>query len=64
MSSAASHSAFTRDILRTVRGSLKRFVALATIMALGVTMLVGLRAACVVPASSIDRHLRSVLQSG
>ena len=43
MSSAASHSAFTRDILRTVRGSLKRFVALATITALGVTMLTGLR---------------------
>lgn len=54
MSSAASHSAFTRDILRTVRGSLKRFVALATITALGVTMLTGLRASCVDLRNSAD----------
>ena len=47
-------SAFARGILRTVRGSLKRFVALATITALGVTMLVGLRAACVDLRNSAD----------
>ena len=41
----------------TVRGSLKRFVALATITALGVTMLVGLRAACVDLRNSADASL-------
>ncbi len=46
MSAASLRSAFGRGILRTVRGSLKRFVALATITALGVTMLIGLGAAC------------------
>lgn len=51
---ARSRSAFTRDILRTVRGSLKRFVALATITALGVTMLTGLRASCVDLRNSAD----------
>ena len=49
-----SQSAFARGILRTVRGSLKRFVALATITALGVTMLTGLRAACVDLRNSAD----------
>ena len=39
-------SAFTKDIARTVRGTLKRFVALAVITALGVTMLTGLKASC------------------
>lgn len=48
-------SAFAKGILRTVRGSLKRFVALTTITALGVTMLVGLRAACVDLRNSADR---------
>ena len=48
-------SAFARGIARTVRGSLKRFVALTTITALGVTMLVGLRAACVDLRNSADR---------
>ncbi len=47
-------SASWRDILRTVGGSLRRFVALATITALGVTMLVGLRAACVDLRESAD----------
>ena len=47
--------AFAKGILRTVRGSLKRFVALTTITALGVTMLVGLRAACVDLRNSADR---------
>ena len=46
MAVPSSRSAFGKGVLRTVRGSLKRFVALATIMALGVTMLIGLRAAC------------------
>ncbi|WP_353652979.1 FtsX-like permease family protein [Olsenella sp. SW781] len=47
-------TAFSKDVLRTVRGSLKRFVALATITALGVTMLVGLRAACLDLRNSAD----------
>ncbi|MDM8271660.1 FtsX-like permease family protein [Thermophilibacter provencensis] len=47
-------NAFSLGILRTVRGSLKRFVALATITALGVTMLTGLRAACVDLRNSAD----------
>lgn len=46
--------AFSKGILRTMRGSLKRFVALATITALGVTMLTGLRAACVDLRNSAD----------
>ena len=37
---------FGRGILRTIRGSLKRFVALAVICALGTAMLVGLTVAC------------------
>ena len=47
-------NAFSKGILRTMRGSLKRFVALATITALGVTMLTGLRAACVDLRNSAD----------
>ena len=39
-------NAFTKDVLRTVRGTIKRFVALAVITALGVTMLTGLKASC------------------
>lgn len=49
-----SPRAFERGILRTMRGTLKRFVALATITALGVTMLTGLRAACVDLRNSAD----------
>ncbi|MBM6774340.1 FtsX-like permease family protein [Olsenella profusa] len=50
----AARSAFSQGVLRTVRGSLKRFLALATITALGVTMLVGLRAACADLRASAD----------
>ena len=50
----SSAPAFSKGILRTMRGSLKRFVALATITALGVTMLVGLRAACTDLRNSAD----------
>ncbi|WP_455136894.1 FtsX-like permease family protein [Thermophilibacter sp.] len=53
-SARSPRSAFARGVLRTVRGSLKRFVALATITALGVTMLVGLRAACTDLRESAD----------
>ncbi|HIZ19216.1 MAG TPA: FtsX-like permease family protein [Candidatus Olsenella stercoravium] len=55
MAARRDTSAFARGIARTVRGSLKRFVALTTITALGVTMLVGLRAACVDLRNSADR---------
>ena len=54
MAGTSSRNAFTRGILRTVRGSIKRFVALATITALGVTMLTGLRASCVDLRNSAD----------
>ena len=46
--------AFTKDILRTIRGSLKRFVSIAVICALGVTMLSGLSVACIDLRESAD----------
>ncbi|WP_144743512.1 ABC transporter permease [Enorma burkinafasonensis] len=39
-------TAFRKDIARTIRGNLKRFVSIAVICALGVAMFCGLRAAC------------------
>ena len=39
-------SAFAKDALRTVRGTLRRFLSIAAICVLGVTMLVGLTIAC------------------
>ena len=39
-------SAFAKDTLRTIRGSLKRFLSLAAICVLGITMLVGITIAC------------------
>ncbi len=39
-------SAYIKDILRTIRGNLKRFVSIAVICALGVAMFCGLRAGC------------------
>ena len=50
----APRSAFGIGVLRTVRGSLKRFVALATICALGVTMICGLKVACIDLRASAD----------
>ena len=47
--------AFGLGILRTMRGSLKRFVALAVICALGVTMICGLKVACIDLRASADR---------
>ena len=38
--------AYTKDVLRTVRGEKKRLLALMTISALGVTMMTGLKASC------------------
>ena len=55
----AARSAFGLGILRTVRGSLKRFVALATICALGVTMICGLKVACVDLRASADAFFDS-----
>ncbi len=46
MARRTSNKAFNLGTIRTVRGTLKRFVALAVICALGATMLVGLRASC------------------
>ena len=51
---SAPRSAFGIGVLRTVRGSLKRFVALATICALGVTMICGLKVACIDLRASAD----------
>lgn len=51
---SAPRSAFGTGVLRTVRGSLKRFVALATICALGVTMICGLKVACIDLRASAD----------
>ena len=39
-------TAFTKDILRTIRKEKKRFLALMIISFLGVTMVTGLKAAC------------------
>ncbi len=39
-------SAHAKDIARTVRGNLKRFIAIAVICALGIAMFCGLRASC------------------
>lgn len=52
----APGSAFSCDVRRTIRGTLKRFVALATITALGVTMLTGLSAACEDVRASADTY--------
>ena len=54
-----ARSAFGVGILRTMAGSSKRFVALATICALGVTMLVGLKVACIDLRASADRFFDS-----
>ena len=56
---SAPRSAFGIGVLRTVRGSLKRFVALATICALGVTMICGLKVACIDLRASADRFFDS-----
>ena len=39
--------AFTKDIVRTIRGSMKRFLSIVVICALGATMLTGLSMACI-----------------
>ena len=39
--------AFTKDIVRTIRGSMKRFLSIVAICALGATMLTGLSMACI-----------------
>lgn len=40
------HAAFRKDILRTIRGNLKRFVAIVVIAILGTAMFSGLKAGC------------------
>ena len=54
MARRTSNKAFNLGTIRTVRGTLKRFVALAVICALGATMLVGLRASCLDLRHSAD----------
>lgn len=54
MARGVSYKAFNLGILRTIRGTAKRFVALCVICMLGAIMLVGLRAACVDLRHSAD----------
>ncbi len=48
-------SAYRKDIARTIRGNLKRFVSIAVICALGVAMFCGLRASCTDLRDAADR---------
>ena len=50
--------AFSKDIVRTIRGSMKRFVSLVIITALGTTMLTGLSVACIDLRQSADALYR------
>ena len=54
MARRTSNKAFNLGTVRTVRQTLKRFVALAVICTLGATMLVGLRASCLDLRCSAD----------
>ena len=56
MTRKTSNKAFSLGTARTVRGTLKRFVALAVICMLGATMLVGLRASCQDLRRSADEY--------
>ena len=56
MARRTSNKAFNLGTIRTVRGTLKRFVALAVICTLGATMLVGLRASCLDLRHSADEY--------
>ena len=49
-----ARSAFAKDVLRTISHSKKRFVSIAIICALGVTMLTGLAVACIDLRESAD----------
>lgn len=48
--------AFRRGVRRTVRGSLKRFLAIVAITALGVSIMCGLRAGCEDLRDSVDAY--------
>ena len=48
--------AFKRGVRRTVRGSLKRFLAIVAITALGVSIMCGLRAGCEDLRDSVDAY--------
>ena len=54
-----SYGTFNRGILRTIKGSAKRFVALAVICALGTALFVGLTVACVDLRWSADEFFDS-----
>ncbi len=56
MARKTSNKAFNLGTVRTVCGTLKRFVALAVICMLGATMLVGLRASCQDLRRSADEY--------
>ncbi len=48
--------AFNKGIARTIRGSLKRFLSILTITALGISVMIGLRAGCEDLRRSVDQH--------
>ena len=48
--------AFNKGIVRTIRGSLKRFLSILTITALGISVMIGLRAGCEDLRRSVDQH--------
>ena len=50
---------FRRGIYRTIRGSLKRFLSIVVITALGVSVMCGLKAGCEDLCDSVDAYLTS-----
>ena len=46
---------FRRGIYRTIRGSLKRFLSIVVITALGVSVMCGLKAGCEDLCDSVER---------
>ena len=50
---------YSKDIVRTIRGNLRRFLAIAVITILGVAMFSGLEAACEDLRRSVDRFFDS-----
>lgn len=55
--STPNAAAFSTGVHRTIRGSLKRFLAIVTITALGVSIMTGLRAGCEDLRASADAYL-------
>ncbi len=56
MASSTTPTAFHRGIWRTIRGSLKRYLSILTITALGVSIMIGLNAGCEDLRASVDAY--------